>query len=157
MRAVRPWAASLALPKQEFSALRARSPSSTSRMERPRKKSWLSATILTIRERRKTSQAVLRVRNGPGRGLSLFHARRRGKAASEWLREKPSGRTRGSICHGCAATARGISCHAGTRTAVLQHQRGSGRGRNAGSELRGWIRYQSQPLNKTSERKQREG
>src|SRR5438034_5167746 len=55
----------------------------------PRKNQELSATILTIRERRKTSQAVFRVGNGPGRGLSLLHASCRGETARQRFRQKP--------------------------------------------------------------------
>src|SRR6266581_1526726 len=114
-------------PSQESNALGARRPSRVSEISRARKKRDVSATILAIREPSDTSETVLRIGHGAGRGLPLFRAARRGKIASQWFREKSPGRPCRSIRHGHAAAAFGTAGDSRTRTAPFQRQRSSGR------------------------------
>src|SRR5207249_10797891 len=59
---------------------------------------------------------LFRVGHGPGCGLPLLHATRRGKAQDQRLCEKSLGRAGGSVCHGDAGSAQRIAKTAGTRS-----------------------------------------
>ena len=111
-----------------------------------KKKIEVSATILRIRERRKTSQAVSRLRNGPGCGLSLLHPGRRGKTAYRRLREKSARWPRRGIRCRLTPAAPGIARYARTRPAFLQRQRSFGRTRSTRSAIRRRFFHQSQQL-----------
>src|SRR5712691_5110760 len=132
MRALRRRAVYCGLANHECNARRACGPRVTTRWTRTRKKRVLSATILTIRERRETSQTILRGGDGAGCRLPLLHAGCRGEAAHQRLREEPSRRPRRSVCHGHAGAAFTITRRARTRAALLERRRNTGGGRNAG-------------------------